>query len=845
MKRVIKLGWMLLMMVVVTIFTIISIQQVFAASTPYYTYTTDNEEGWIMTSDAYTPDGQITSSDEVRFVTPEYVYVDHEDYVYVTDSGAAKVFIFDQDLNYIDEISYTGNSEQTGFFAVNSIFVTEDKIYIPDSFAKAIFVFDRDEVLSRPQAFVMWMSDTDGDQELSDGDKIFLADEEGHPTGSLVYNVQLGDVIDGRQSYDFFDIETDELLFNKIDILEMTGKFLGNWVTTELEGETLYKISVSAGKNEPIQIVGTPEGPVFSPKVVPTYDDYTTYCQENPETDECAELVYTTDLWDEVKYDFCDDYPDCDLCESDVRGYTYAPRKVVVDTRGNMYIVGAQSDNGLIMLNYDGEFVTFFGGNPIRTPLVDQIRSLLLSDEQEEKLREASNIFIDYISGVAIDEKGFIYTVTSTLEDNNIKKFNVSGTNYFDGKSYGWIGAVDIEVGQYGNIIVVEENGWINEYSSEGDLIFSFSVQETVNEREGLLKLPKAISIDSNDRLFVVDQGNDLVQVYAPTAFADSIHQALEAYQDGDEAAAEVNWKYALEYATIFDLAHTGLGDSYVRQDMYEEALIEYTLASDRDGISQTFWQVRQFWLEANLETVFLVIIGLIVMYYTSKYINKKTHYTEKLKSWIKTIRERSSLIDELAYIFTFIRHPLNGYYEIKRLNRVSAKTATVIYLLLAIVYVFYQEVTNIVFLDSFDSNNLYNLIILIIIFSLWVIANYFVCLISDGEGSFKNVYVSTAMSFTPLLFIIPVMALFSNVLTLQESVFFTGPITFAFIWVAIYFFFMIKEVHNYEVSETVGIIFKSAFTMLIMGIFIFVIYSLNSQIFRVSEQIIRELVER
>ena len=55
----------------------------------------------------------------------------------------------------------------------------------------------------------------------------------------------------------------------------------------------------------------------------------------------------------------------------------------------------------------------------------------------------------------------------------------------------------------------------------------------------------------------------------------------------------------------------------------------------------------------------------------------------------------------------------------------------------------------------------------------------------------------------------------------------------------------MIKEIHNYEVSETFNIIFKSVFTMLIMGIFIFVVYSLNSQMFTVSTEIVRELVER
>ena len=95
-------------------------------------------------------------------------------------------------------------------------------------------------------------------------------------------------------------------------------------------------------------------------------------------------------------------------------------------------------------------------------PQIDEIRSFFLSEVQKKQLRDQSNIDIDYVSGVAIDEKGFVYTVTSTLRNNNIKKFNVSGKNYFSDSAHGWVGAVDLWVGQYGNILVVEEFGFDN-----------------------------------------------------------------------------------------------------------------------------------------------------------------------------------------------------------------------------------------------------------------------------------------------------------------------------------------------------------------------------------------------
>ncbi len=787
---------MFLLITVITFIGIATSTRIFASSTPYYTYTTDNEDGWIRTSDAYTPSGQVLEADGEAFKSLEYVYVDYEDYIYITDSGRAKVYIYDKDLNFVDVIEYKESAigEDDGFYAVNSIFVTEEKIYVPDSFRNSIFVFDREEVLNRPQQYFLWMEDLDLDNEISTGDVFYLSEEiDGvqTPIGTPVYEVEVtGLTEDNRDIVVFKDYLTGEEVFTKVDKAEMIGKIL-SWVTTDYEGTELLRLSIYADKNIPIQIVSTPSAPVFQ------------------------------------------------------EGYLFAPKKVVVDTRGNMYIVGAQSSNGLIMLNAEGEFLTFFGGNPLRTPFIDELRSLILTEVQKEKLRDESLISIDYVSSVAIDEKGFIYTVTSTLDDNVIKKYNVSGKNYFSSDAIGFVGAVDLWVGDYGNVVVIEEFGWINEYNSSGQMVFSFSVSDAGIDREGLLSLPKSIAIDSNDRLLVVDQGNKLLQLYEPTEFADAVHTALQAYQDGDEDLASSNWTYSLEYATVFDLAHIGLGDAYIRQDDYKAALNEYTLASYKSGISNTYWQVRQDWMEENLELVFSLVILMFVVRWIFKLLNKKYDYTKGLRNYFAQLRTRSKTFDELSYIPEFIKHPLDGYYYIKRKERVSVKTASIIYFLIGILFVMHYEVTNVIFLENTNVNILYELVILGSVLILWIVANYFICLINDGEGSFKNVYVSTAMSFTPALFVFPVIILLSNVLTYQEAVFYNVPLTFTLIWISIYFFFMIKEIHNYEVGETVNIIFKSMFTMLIMGIFIFVVYSLNSQMFTVSTEIVREMFER
>jgi hypothetical protein len=95
------------------------------------------------------------------------------------------------------------------------------------------------------------------------------------------------------------------------------------------------------------------------------------------------------------------------------------------------------------------------------------------------------------------------------------------------------------------------------------------------------------------------------------------------------------------------------------------------------------------------------------------------------------------------------------------------------------------------------------------------------------------------------MLVIIPPLILVSNVLTLEQSIFYHLPVQAATIWVAFLMFFMIKDIHGYEVGETVGVVFKSLFTMLVIGLFLFVIYSLGSQLLGFVHDIVTEVINR
>ncbi|MEK5353995.1 MULTISPECIES: YIP1 family protein [Paenibacillus] len=668
MQRTLKLVTVALIMV------FLSTSQAYAASdAPYFTYTSDSEGYTIRTQDAYTPVTQIGEINGQRLDTPEHVFVDEQDYVYITDSALNKVFVLDGKLRFYKELT------SDKFSAVQSTFVTKDSIYVVDAGAGQIYIFDK---------------------------------------------------------------------------------------------------SSFAFKKE----ISKPDSPIFT------------------------------------------------------EGYDFSPTHIAVDLRGNIYVRSAGSVNGLIMLNRDGEFITFFGGNPLKVPFLDQLRSSLLTKTQKDKLEK---VLPDVPSNLAIDRKGFIYTVTSSVESNPIKKFNVSGTNYYPDGIIGTYSMESVWVGGHNTVYSVSSDGWIFEYDANGNLLFMFGGKDFNSSRLGLLNRPVSIASNSTDEVIVVDQGMKLLQIYRSSEFSSAVHQAMDAYQNGEYAKSQKLWEYTLKYNSTFDKARIGLGEAYLRDGEAGEAYEEFKDAQYKAGISEAFWEIRQSWLQNHLDVIFALLLSLLIIGYAHKFTNRKYQYWTKIKDRLKVIY-KVKVISDLMFIFTFLRHPLDGFYQIKYQNRVSRKSATLIYMLIFAVFILHHDHTSGLFVEK-QGYFLHQLWIIFGLAVLWMVSNYLICSISDGEGRFRDVYNATAYALSPILVVLPPLVLFSNGLTLEQSVFYHLPIQAMMLWIAFLMFFMIKDIHSYEVGETVNVVFKSTFTMLIIGLLLFVLYSLGSQLLDFGYDVITE----
>lgn len=507
----------------------------------------------------------------------------------------------------------------------------------------------------------------------------------------------------------------------------------------------------------------------------------------------------------------------------------YKPKKIAVDKRGQLFIVGEGSVQGLIQMSADGEFMGYFGGNTTSFNLKRYLEKLFYTKEQ---LNKTMSKLPPSATNVAVDEEGLIYTSTSGLETQGIKKLNVAGKNLLE-KIVTDKQIEDITVSRTGNIYSVDAaRGRIYEYDSDGNLLFLFGASDEGNQRLGLFKAPSGIAVNSDDTLYVADKQRNLIQVLKPTEFAGLVHQATALYLDGKYAQSEQPWQQVLRLNSMFDLAHTGIGMVAFKAGNYKEAEEEFQLSYNKEQFSNAYWEIRRNWLMDNASKYMIGLIALFAAAAVAKRAYRAYGFgTFAVSGWRGFRRQR--FVAQLFHTFRMLRHPIDGYWELEAEGKASVWSATVLLGWLFFVRIFELYQTNFLFAGADPSQiNLFTEAFKTFIpFFGWIISNYLVSAINDGEGKFRDIYKGTIYALSPyLIFGIPLTVL-SRGLTEMEKVIYDFSMGGIILWCGFLLFIMVKEIHGYELVETVKNILLTLFGMLMMAVIAFILFGLSSQV--------------
>ena len=148
---------------------------------------------------------------------------------------------------------------------------------------------------------------------------------------------------------------------------------------------------------------------------------------------------------------------------------------------------------------------------------------------------------------------------------------------------------------------------------------------------------------------------------------------------------------------------------------------------------------------------------------------------------------------------FYVARHPFEGFEDLRWKKAYNTKVSLVIVLCFFVITVCQQVMTGFLFNDNYVK--IFNIVPLlvqtVILFFTWVIGNWSLCTLFDGEGSVKAITSVSAYSLVPYLITQVVVILASNVLLKSEGAFIIFFQYLGILWTVVLMISGIKTVHQ------------------------------------------------
>ena len=264
-------------------------------------------------------------------------------------------------------------------------------------------------------------------------------------------------------------------------------------------------------------------------------------------------------------------------------------------------------------------------------------------------------------------------------------------------------------------------------------------------------------------------------------------------------------------------------------------------------GYSDAFWEVRNKAIQKYLGPFLICVLILIVLKIAFSIFDRKGKFKKKRKSLYKKLG-KVPVLSEIGYAFKCARHPIDRYYDIKVNKHGSPLAALIIYVVFFGVYMWYQTGKGFIYqyTDVEDMDMGAVIVGFFAILILFIICNYLVTSITDGDGTLKQVFMIPAYGLMPVMFSMVITIGASYVLTYNEAFILTVIMMVGTVWSIATIFEGLATVHDYEFGRTVVSLIITAVFMLIAAIVVLVVLimwdQLSDFLVTVGKEVIRNV---
>lgn len=197
----------------------------------------------------------------------------------------------------------------------------------------------------------------------------------------------------------------------------------------------------------------------------------------------------------------------------------------------------------------------------------------------------------------------------------------------------------------------------------------------------------------------------------------------------------------------------------------------------------------------------------------------------------------------KLAAVTLF--HPIVGFRYMKKDRTKFNYHPIWIVLLLMIftkifsIYVTHYPLNNV---NLRNANLIIECAVMIVPVMTWVVASYAMTTIMDGEVMFRECLLACCYSLLPYIIVHIPLTLMTNVMDLGQIGWYSTINNASLLFVLVLLFINLKEMNNYTISKTFGVIFLSLCTMLVIWASILLVYALTLRFTSFISEVIVEL---
>lgn len=548
--------------------------------------------------------------------------------------------------------------------------------------------------------------------------------------------------------------------------------------------------------------------------------------------------------------------PESDILASD---FNYQPQRVVKDGKGYIYVCSVGDSNGILQLSADGEFKSYYGTNKVALTIWESIARLLWSRED----RKGSVVTLPYTFNNIYLYDGYVYATTTGYTKAQMRKINPAGSDVlYTDKDFSDQGLltyaqdlqnfIDVTVDKDLNAYILDSTyGRIYEYDEWGRNLFVFG---SVGTGRGQISIPKSLECDDNGNIYVLNGGNNTLNIYCQTDFAQLVHAANKNYSNGiyqavdnpDDTTGEDNafaqWTKVKDEDNFYVLALQSIGQILWRKEAYNESYDYFEKAEDYTWASKAYKEIRANFLSKYFSVILTgFIVVLVALVILKSVLNKyrKTHpKVEKDNAWTK-------ISDFFKRMFRITLHPADGFEDIRYEGKGTYVEAFVIMAIYVVTNLLSTLLTSFIFRKgvSLDFVNWGKELLWAIL--PWIVISvvcYGVTTILYGEARLRDLIIGGAYCHVPFILLQLPLAIISQGLTLDEQSLYNLVIYVSYAWVVILVYLCIKCVNGFNpLKGVVVFVLTACGVACVVGLYL-VVSGLTKQLYEFIVQFAKEL---